>query len=140
MVRDAAPRREGEKPDNYQARCNLVRFRAETGVSQEALAELLDMSGSLYSKLESGARQLTAEHLRTLAKYFGRRMDDFYEADPPPPAKRPAPALMLKASIPPNTPAATVAEVERLRTETQAILDRRMAEILAADELKKKRR
>ena len=53
----------------------IIYCRRKAGLSQENLAELLNVSQNTYSQYETGVIALTAEHLVKLADYYGVSVD-----------------------------------------------------------------
>ena len=64
--------------DEYQAVVDLLReLRAESGVTQVELAELLEQSQSFVSKYERGDRRLDVIQLRTVCATLGSSLPEF---------------------------------------------------------------
>jgi transcriptional regulator with XRE-family HTH domain len=70
--------------DDVQARVSgrLRALRTERGLTLAEVAERAGMDASTLSRLESGARRLTLDHLPVLARALGVRADDLLGAPP----------------------------------------------------------
>lgn len=80
--------------DDVQARVSgrLRALRTERGLTLAEVASAAGMDASTLSRLESGARRLTLDHLPSLARALGVRADDLLGAPPvQDPRVRPAP-------------------------------------------------
>lgn len=55
---------------------NIKRLREERGLTQQQIADLINMHRSNYSKVESGQRELSISALNKIAKYFGVSLDE----------------------------------------------------------------
>jgi DNA-binding XRE family transcriptional regulator len=67
-------------------RANLVRFREEAGIRQEAAAAAVGITRDGLAKMERGDRGLPKLGLlKQLANMYCRTVDDFYAPDPAPP-------------------------------------------------------
>lgn len=66
-------------------RRNLERFIEESGYSVNQVADLSGVPQATLGRWVRGENAVSLPYLRPLADVFGRRTDDFYEADPPPP-------------------------------------------------------
>ncbi|MBU0765309.1 MAG: helix-turn-helix transcriptional regulator [Bacteroidetes bacterium] len=55
---------------------NIKKLREEKGLTQQQIAELVNMHRSNYSKVESGQRELSISALNKIARYFGVTLDD----------------------------------------------------------------
>lgn len=64
---------------------NIKRFREEKGMTQQQIAELVNMHRSNYSKVENGQRELSITALNKIAKYFGITLDELVNAEGPVP-------------------------------------------------------
>lgn len=64
---------------------NIKRLREEKGLTQQQIAELINMHRSNYSKIESGQREISIEALEKIAKHFGMTIDQLVhmEGDAP---------------------------------------------------------
>lgn len=73
------------EPEDIQARVSarLRALRSERGMTLAEVARAAGMDTSTLSRLESGARRLTLDHLPTLARALGVRADDLLGAPPP---------------------------------------------------------
>ena len=75
-----------DDPDfEARVRARIRALRTEAGLSLEALGRRAGMSASLLSRLESGARRLSVDHLAALARALGVSVDallDVASADP----------------------------------------------------------
>lgn len=56
---------------------NLKRMRIERGLTQEALAKSVGVSGPMISQVERGTQTLTLPLANELANVLGCRIDDF---------------------------------------------------------------
>ena len=54
----------------------IKRIREEKNLTQQQIAELVNMHRSNYSKVESGDRELSIEAINKIAKYFGMSIDE----------------------------------------------------------------
>jgi transcriptional regulator with XRE-family HTH domain len=70
-------------------RRNCVRFREEAGLSQPQLAALVGVSTSTIVRWEKGYTEPKGLPLVKAAEVFRRKVDDFYNPNPPAPAQRP---------------------------------------------------
>lgn len=52
--------------------------RVKRGLNQTAIARYLNISQSIYSKIEKGSQKLLAEDLVKLAFFFDMSIDDFW--------------------------------------------------------------
>ncbi len=59
----------------------IKQIREEKGLTQQQLAELINMHRSNYSKVESGERDLSIEAINKVAKYFGMTIDQLVNFD-----------------------------------------------------------
>lgn len=85
---------------------NLKRFCRDEGVSLADVAATTKISLDLLRKVSSGTRFLQPDALAKIADYFGRRMDDFRDAKPPPPFRPPQiPVFALKVRAKTKIPA-----------------------------------
>jgi transcriptional regulator with XRE-family HTH domain len=83
---------EGETPstlvlamtDTEQAQENCKRFREETGMSQEKVAVAIGVTVDAVRGWEQKKRGFRAGNIKALAELYGRSMEDFYSAAPPP--------------------------------------------------------
>lgn len=53
----------------------VKKIREEKGLTQQQIADLIDMHRSNYSKVENGERELSIEAIGKIAKYFGMTID-----------------------------------------------------------------
>lgn len=60
---------------------NIKRIREEKGMTQQQVAELINMHRSNYSKIESGQREISVDALNKVAKYFGMTIDQIVNFD-----------------------------------------------------------
>jgi transcriptional regulator with XRE-family HTH domain len=75
-----------------RVRGRLRELRTERGLTLAEVAEAAGMDASTLSRLESGARRLSLDHLPALARALGVRADDLLAApDAQDPRVRPAP-------------------------------------------------
>ena len=59
-------------------RGNLRQFRTEARYSQAAIANLLGMNRATYTYYETGKTTPSVVDLFTLARLYGKRMEDFF--------------------------------------------------------------
>jgi transcriptional regulator with XRE-family HTH domain len=59
----------------------IKQIREEKGLTQQQLAELINMHRSNYSKVESGERDLSIEAINKVAKFFGMTIDQLVNFD-----------------------------------------------------------
>ena len=55
---------------------NIKRIREEKGLTQQAIADLIAMHRSNYSRVETGDRDLSIEAIGKIAKFFNMSIDD----------------------------------------------------------------
>lgn len=55
---------------------NIKKIREQKGITQQQLADLVNMHRSNYSKVESGQRELSIAALSKVAKHFGMTLDE----------------------------------------------------------------
>ena len=55
---------------------NIRRLREERGITQQQLADLVNMHRSNYSKIEKGERELSISALVKVAKHFSITLDE----------------------------------------------------------------
>ena len=72
---------------------NIKRARKSSGLSQERLAEMLDISRATLSAIENGHIAIDSGKLLTAAKVFGRPASDFFRAE------QEALALLYRAAL-----------------------------------------
>lgn len=60
---------------------NIKRIREEKGMTQQQVAELINMHRSNYSKIESGQREISVDALNKVARYFGMTIDQIVNFD-----------------------------------------------------------
>jgi len=116
--------------DDFEARvrARLRARRTERGLSLDALGRRAAMSPSLLSRLESGRRRLSVDHLATLARALEVSVDDLL-SDPPTPDPRVRPHAQvaedgatywpLSSTPAPGAPRAFKIRIPASRTETQ---------------------
>ena len=56
-------------------------LRQNRGLTQEDVAQQLNMSQSAYSKLENGQTEVTVKHCKILSRVFGVNVYDFFPDD-----------------------------------------------------------
>ena len=61
----------------------LLEWRQSKGVSQEEVAEVLEIQQPAYSKIEQGETSLTAEYAIKLADFFGKSVDELLRVEQP---------------------------------------------------------
>lgn len=64
---------------------NIKKIREEKGLTQQAIADLIAMHRSNYSRVETGDRDLSIEAVGKIAKFFNMTIDDLvnFEGDIP---------------------------------------------------------
>ncbi len=55
---------------------NIKKIREEKGLTQQAIADLIAMHRSNYSRVETGDRDLSIEAIGKIAKFFNMSIDD----------------------------------------------------------------
>jgi len=55
---------------------NIKELRKSKGVTQQQIADLINMHRSNYSKVENGQREISISALNKIAKYFNVSIDD----------------------------------------------------------------
>ncbi|WP_336460215.1 XRE family transcriptional regulator [Frigidibacter sp. MR17.24] len=63
-------------------RFRLRQFRDANGFTQEQVAEMLDISVSLYNGLENGKRRMNADYIEGAARIYHVRPSDLIDEDP----------------------------------------------------------
>jgi transcriptional regulator with XRE-family HTH domain len=58
---------------------NLQAFRTRFGLTQEQIAEFLDVDRSLIAHYEKGSREITYVHLKKLSHLFNIELEDLLE-------------------------------------------------------------
>ncbi|MBQ0035563.1 MAG: helix-turn-helix transcriptional regulator [Firmicutes bacterium] len=61
------------------SKCALMRLNAKKPLTQEEVAEKLNMNRNTYAKKEKGEAEFTLSELRILAKLFDVKFSDFIE-------------------------------------------------------------
>lgn len=74
--------------------------RAEQGISQEALAELLEVSRQTVSKWENGQVRPSAENLARLSQVLGVPVDALLKDDWVPPEEKPPEIRVVEVHVP----------------------------------------
>lgn len=74
--------------------------RVEQGISQEALAELLEVSRQTVSKWENGQVRPSAENLARLSQVFGVPVDALLKDDWVPPEEKPPEIRVVEVPVP----------------------------------------
>lgn len=93
-----------DEPDFEAAvRANLRAHRTERGLSLDALGRRAGMSASLLSRLESGARRLSVDHLATLARALEVSVDALLDVTTEDPRIHPIPRKVAGATYWPLT-------------------------------------
>lgn len=59
----------------------IKQIREEKGLTQQQLAELINMHRSNYSKVESGERDLSIDAINKVARHFGMTIDQLVNFD-----------------------------------------------------------
>lgn len=59
----------------------IKKIREEKGLTQQQIAELINMHRSNYSRVETGERDLSIEAINKIAKYFGMTIDQLVNFD-----------------------------------------------------------
>ena len=60
---------------------NIKKIREEKSLTQQQIAELINMHRSNYSKIENGQREISVEALSKIAQYFGMTVDQIINFD-----------------------------------------------------------
>lgn len=58
---------------------NIKNIRKNRGITQQQLADLINMHRSNYSKVETGQREISISALAKIAKYFNVSVDDLIQ-------------------------------------------------------------
>ncbi len=66
---------------NEIVRENFRRFRRKTNISQEQMAEYLDLEQSSISKFENGERSLSMSNLEKACALFGIKTSDIFKGE-----------------------------------------------------------
>lgn len=66
-------------------RRNLAAFIEQSGYSANQVADLAGVPQTTLGRYLRGENAVSVEYLKPLADVFGRRVDDFYDKEPPPP-------------------------------------------------------
>ncbi len=72
------------EPMEELIRRNLDKFVVESGIAYTAIADTTGITAASFARYLKGENAVPAAALKTLADFFGRRVGDFYEEDPPP--------------------------------------------------------
>lgn len=72
-----------EKKINQHIRHQLVKAREEAGLTQKNLEENGIISQSNLSKIENGAKKITASKLFILATHYNKPIQDFFKIQTP---------------------------------------------------------
>lgn len=72
-----------EKKINQHIRHQLVKAREEAGFTQKNLEESGIISQSNLSKIENGAKKITASKLFILATHYKKPIEDFFKIQTP---------------------------------------------------------
>jgi len=59
---------------------NIKNIRKSRGITQQQLADLINMHRSNYSKVETGQREISISALTKIAKYFNVSVDDLIQS------------------------------------------------------------
>jgi len=86
---------------------NIKKARESAGLSQERLAEMLDVSRATLSAVENGHIAIDSGKLLTAAKVLGRPVSDFFQE------KEEALALLYRAALEETAPSAARSAFER---------------------------
>lgn len=78
---------------------SIKNIRTEQGVSQEALAELLDVSRQTVSKWETGQVRPSADHLARLSQALGVPVDALVKDDWVPPEEKPPEVQFVEVPV-----------------------------------------
>lgn len=68
---------------SFGKKCKAL--RAETGMSQEAFANSIDMDRSYYASIETGMRNVTLANMSKIAQGFGIHLSELLEGVGPEP-------------------------------------------------------
>jgi transcriptional regulator with XRE-family HTH domain len=60
---------------------NIKKIREEKGLTQQAIADLIAMHRSNYSRVETGDRDLSIDAISKIAKYFSMTIDQLVNFD-----------------------------------------------------------
>jgi transcriptional regulator with XRE-family HTH domain len=71
-------------PNEERIRENLVRFIAESGYTQNAIADMSGVPQASLGRYIRGENAVPADALPMLSEVFGRSIADFFAIDPPP--------------------------------------------------------
>lgn len=63
---------------------NIKRLRTEKGLTQQDVAEIINMHRSNYSKVEKGEREISIDALVKLANFFGLTLDELVSGETSP--------------------------------------------------------
>lgn len=91
------PRTSGRDGQGELVRTNLVRFREELDLSQEAVATRAGVSVDSLRRYEQG-RGVDALTLKLLADAVGHAVDHFFMPDPPPSDPTLVPAFIMRVA------------------------------------------
>lgn len=76
-------------------RTNLRRFREDVGLSQPEAADLGGLAVDALRRYENGRSRINFTDLQTLARLYGRGIEEFYQTDPKAPATPPVPPVYI---------------------------------------------
>lgn len=94
---------------------NCKRFRAESGFSQQQIAERIGQSIDSVRAWEQGRRTPDRDSMLKLARLWGRSMEDFFSEDPPPPRLTERPPWEVIFKLKGEPPEGLLAELEAVR-------------------------
>lgn len=109
-------------PEAETVRKNLAHYRALTGLTQEDASQLSGVSVDMIRRYESGKSGASASALRSLAKIYGCKMEDFYAPkDPPPPDLANRPVIYFRTLPGVTLDPEVMSRVEKLLEEANAM-------------------
>lgn len=59
----------------------IKELRADTGLSQEAFANQIDMARTYFAEVETGKRNVSMRNLVKITKGLGVKLDEFFDSD-----------------------------------------------------------
>lgn len=60
---------------------NLKGLRAKRGITQEQMAEVLEITSSTYNRKENGLREFTIEEAKKISEFFGESIEEIFFAN-----------------------------------------------------------
>ncbi len=104
----------------------LRQLRAATGLTQQQVADQIDIDRALYVRYENGTRTPPLAKLIKLADFFGVTLDELVGREPPSPREPPVPCAPERVEGKRESP--------RLTKYIRQVIDARLVELGLVDE------